>query len=514
MGSNDTFVTTDTSGNFSILPQLEQYITELGNQAYQLLVDPYTTPGRFAHEAPLFLPDWNTINYSPLEAQGLQLVQNMVSYGIPQPEAEQLAMQMIQALPGQVGPVAPSSMWSNAMQTAQQVAGLGSEQARETEGFNTLNQGTAQVDPSSMWGNAMNTAQRVTALGIYLARESAGFNTLNQGTNQTPISEFYNQALDTSGQVSNVAGNTSQEQAAEAALLNLTQGDMGNSPAVQSAIQSLESIIVPQIENAAATMGLANSGELVSEIGQAYAGTLTPLYMQGLEQQQSAANTLGAMGNTMASRQMTGLQSLRDTQLAAGQNEEALQTEQMIRQLQAGQAQLGASSNIAQRGMSGLTNQQSLEQSQALNEQSLQTEQLMRQLQAGQVQLGAGSSIAQRGMSGLTNQQNLEQTQALSEQQLGTEAANRAITATTGSATALNPLGTAQTSRFLTPMQYAGQAGDVQHQRAVEQRQFVMDPFLREREMMLSLMNPAEVSVISTSPTTTTQQSSSSGTSK
>ena len=72
------------------------------------------------------------------------------------------------------------------------------------------------------------------------------------------------------------------------------QGDIGQTPAVQSAIAGLESTIVPRIQNERARQGLANYGGLPAEVGGAYARELVPLYSQGMQQQaamsQAAAN--------------------------------------------------------------------------------------------------------------------------------------------------------------------------------------------------------------------------------
>lgn len=484
MGGGSNTVITNEGGEFKVLPEFQPFIAEMGNQLTQLLQDPMTNPGRFAHEQPLgfgtpqdaaaAMGRINAYNQAvpgiqaALMAQGLQegtpqydqrfqeeltrlgvqvpsgqdyvygqtgptdlqanwfsQIGDIADTGIPRPEGSQMAYNWLSALPGQMGPVDQSPLWGNAQQSAQDILGFAGEQGRETDAFNLFGQGSGRTPVSSQFGNALGTAGNIANVG----------GTINQ-----------------------------QEQQGIAGLNMFAGGDIGNSPAVQSTIQGLESNIVPMLENRAAQMGLANSGELVRQIGQSYAQQLAPVYQQGMQQQMQAAGQLGNIGNTLAQRQMAGLQSLRDMQVASGQNEQALQTDQMIRQLQAGSASMGA-----------------------------------------------GANIANRQMSGAANQQNLWMNRGMNEQQLGTDALNRQLNATLGGGQQLYQLGQGDLDRRYRQLQYTQAGGQGQRDILNEQRNFLLDPYLRQREMAMSFLNPGSVSIVTTPPNRTTQRGSSSG---
>ena len=87
-------------------------------------------------------------------------------------------------------------------------------------------------------------------------------------------------------------------------------GNLQQSPAIQSALQGLESEIIPAVQNQAALSGLAQSGFLPQEVGRAYARELVPLFQQGLTQQMEAAQQLSGLGQREDERQVQSLREL------------------------------------------------------------------------------------------------------------------------------------------------------------------------------------------------------------
>lgn len=427
MAGGNEIVTTTSGGEFKVLPYLEPYIKELGNQLQQLLADPMTNLGRFAHEEPLGLPPWESLNLSPLQKSGMDILGGIVKSGMPTPTAETTAYNWLANLPASVGAVPPSAQWADATSAAKTLAQLSGETLPETSGLAALGRGGAGVPES----------QRVGA------------------------------AVDTAAAMAGLSGMSPLEIIAAGGLGRFSGGDLGQSPAIQAAIQGLESNVVPMLQNRAATMGLANSGELLRQIGESYAQQLVPLYQQGMAQQQSAAQELGQLGGQVTQRQLGGLQALRDMQYAAGQNEQALETERLIRQIQTGTSMAGI-----------------------------------------------GGTMAQRQMYGSGNLQNLYQMQAANEQQLQTDALNRLLGGQIQGAQLLGQMSKDQYQRFTDPMRYAFQGGGLQRDIGLEQRGFILEPFLRQRAMSLGAINPGAVSVAAPAPSTTTQKSTSSGTFK
>lgn len=79
-------------------------------------------------------------------------------------------------------------------------------------------------------------------------------------------------------------------------------GPTETSPAVQAAVQGLESQIFPRVQNQLALAGLGRSGALGQELQQQAFGSLLPVFQQGLQQQQVAAQNLANIGNIQAQR--------------------------------------------------------------------------------------------------------------------------------------------------------------------------------------------------------------------
>lgn len=113
-----------------------------------------------------------------------------------------------------------------------------------------------------------------------------------------------------------------------AGLQQFASGELGNSPAIQAAVNSISQSVVPQLQNRMQSAGLGRSGAMMSELQQGMTGTLLPLYMQGLQQQQGAATQLSNMG--------LGLEGLRAQQAQLlGSRSEELGTQAMNRGLAA-----------------------------------------------------------------------------------------------------------------------------------------------------------------------------------
>jgi len=230
---------------------------------------------------------------SPLEMFASQQIANRGYYGIPTPPSEQTAGAYASALPGAAGTQVQVSPWmSGGLSTAGQIAQQGQS-----------------LLPFAQSGVAGLQSAMAPGPMTY-----AGANALTQFTSPDAF---------------------------------------GTSPAVQNALREIEGQILPQVQNAAAKAGLAQSGFLPEEVGRTYANALTPLYMQGLQQSQQAGQALlqggiqqgglqAGAGNALLSggtaaldQQLRALQNLRDTYMSLGQNEQALQTEAQMRQLQA-----------------------------------------------------------------------------------------------------------------------------------------------------------------------------------
>ena len=151
-----------------------------------------------------------------------------------------------------------------------------------------------------------------------------------------PLSPYTTTALGTAGQAANVAGTPrAEETQGIQGLQQFLPGGTGISPVLQQAITGLENQIVPQVQNQAARIGLAQSGFLPQEIGRAYARELVPLFQQGMQQQQQAANQLFQAGGSLAGRELQGLQGRQAAEQVVGGMEQALGTDAFMRDIQA-----------------------------------------------------------------------------------------------------------------------------------------------------------------------------------
>src|SRR3990167_347250 len=292
MGGEDdkerTVVTTSGNTGNQVIPELQPFVQRAGQLAYQALYDPNLWLGNFTGGAALQIPP-----LSPMEMAAHGQIANRGWYGIPTPPSEQMAGAYASALPWVSGTQVPVSQWmQGGLSTAGQIAQQGQQMLPFT-------QSGIQGLQSAMYPGQMT---------------QAGAQALSQFTSPDAF---------------------------------------GNSAAVQNALRGIEGQVLPQVQNAAAKAGLAQSGFLPEEVGRTYARELTPLYMQGLQQSQQAGQALlqgglaqgglqasagGALmtgGTAVLDQQLRALQNLRDTYLAMGQNEQALQTEAQMRQLTA-----------------------------------------------------------------------------------------------------------------------------------------------------------------------------------
>ena len=171
---------------------------------------------------------------------------------------------------------------------------------------------------------------------------------------QVPLSPFNFAGLGTAQQAAAIG----QQPVDRTALERFATGSLGDTPAVRAAEAELQSRVLPRVQNQMALSGLASSGQLPVEVGRAITAGLAPVYQTGMQMQGQAAQMLAQGRAGDIDRQIQSLTSLRDTQTALGQTEQALQTDSQIRGLQAGLGtlpelrQLGAQEG--ERGIQGL----------------------------------------------------------------------------------------------------------------------------------------------------------------
>lgn len=185
------------------------------------------------------------------------------------------------------------------------------------------------------------------------AEQTAQFMAQNLPTaagRQVPLSQYNTQGLGTIQQMSQQAQqpNPYQTQGLQG-LSNFAGGDLGNSAAIQAALEGLQQEIVPVVQNQAAMAGVANSGFLPNQIARAYARELVPLYMQGMGQQLSANQSLFQGGSQLQNTALQGLGTYGAAQMGLGQQEQGLGTEALNRGTQAAQGVLNPLLTIGQR---------------------------------------------------------------------------------------------------------------------------------------------------------------------
>jgi hypothetical protein len=342
-----------------IPPQFQPFAQQVGNRATQNL-DLFNLQDYSGNNA-LQVPGLN-----PLQTSALNRVQDRFDFGIPTPQAEtQLGQNM-----------------SNASNVSQQQVGMSP--------FELLGGAQANALPDA-------AGQRVA-------------------TDPTRAAE-YNQAQNLSGQVGQPVGATPWESQGANTLSQFANGDLGNSPAIQSAASQIAGSVIPQVQNQMTKQGLGRSGAMDQELQSRMAGTLLPLYMQGLQQQQSAGGQLAGLGTTVAGRQenaanramqmqqqlQTGAQNLSGTN-------EALDTSAINRMMQAVQQ-----STIPT--MLGLGGNQATRQGDTINRQLAATSaQYYPQLQTAQAQQGREQQSLQDMLSGGALDRDIAGQQAQSQQ--------------------------------------------------------------------------------------------------
>ena len=104
--------------------------------------------------------------------------------------------------------------------------------------------------------------------------------------------------------------------------------NLGNSAAVQAARQGLDSEIIPQVQNAAAQAGLAQSTFMPQQIGRAVAQQMVPLYQQGLNLQATMANNQVAPELALGSTYDTNANNAISQAMQFGQLQQNIQQAQ------------------------------------------------------------------------------------------------------------------------------------------------------------------------------------------
>lgn len=207
----------------------------------------------------------------------------------------------------------------------------------------------------------------------------------------------YNQSQGVQNRVSQAVGEHDYEQAGAQALGQFAGGDLGNSPAIQAAVDKISQSVIPKVGNEMAKAGLGRSGAFAQELQDRMAGTLLPLYQQGLQQQQQSGVQLAGIGGNEATRQENALQRSMGMEnllenvsnTIAGRNE-GLDTESLNRMVNA--IQTGQLSTLMSTGQ---------------NQANRQADTINRQLQTAGQQYGA--------LAGISNNQSQRDTQALNE---------------------------------------------------------------------------------------------------
>lgn len=100
------------------------------------------------------------------------------------------------------------------------------------------------------------------------------------------------------------------ETAAKNSLGSFATGNMGDTPAVQAAVQGLNTQILPAVQNQMARQGLSQSGEMPRQMAQSFAQQLVPLYSQGMTNQLQAAQGLNTIGQQEYQRPIEALKEM------------------------------------------------------------------------------------------------------------------------------------------------------------------------------------------------------------
>jgi hypothetical protein len=109
-------------------------------------------------------------------------------------------------------------------------------------------------------------------------------------------------AADTKNRAAQAVGPTGLEQQGTGVLGQFAGGDVGESPIITAAVERLNNIVNPMIENKMTAAGLGRSGEMLRELQEGSIAYMLPLFQQGLQQQQAAGQQLVAAGQQQAGR--------------------------------------------------------------------------------------------------------------------------------------------------------------------------------------------------------------------
>lgn len=267
-----------------IAPEFEPYAKEVGQRALQYLNT--FNLGDFAGNNALQVPGLND-----LQTSALNRVQNRFDNGIPTPQAE-------------------TDLY-NLMGGAQGVAGQ-------------------QIGLQPQENAAYNQSQNLAG-------------TAGQRVQTDPLRLMqYMNSLGVQNQVGQNVGETNYENMGAQGLNQFSSGELGNSPAIQAAVQQIQNSVIPAVGNQMAKAGLGRSGAFAQELQDRMAGTLVPLYQQGLQQQQAASQQLAGIGQQEAARQENAYQRnmgmenlLENTAGTIGSANEGLDTNALNRYISA-----------------------------------------------------------------------------------------------------------------------------------------------------------------------------------
>ena len=268
-----TSTTTSTPAPPEIAPEFQPYASAVGTGALRHLGE--FNLSDFAGNMALQVPGLNDMQRSALDR-----INQRFDQGIPAPEAEKRAM----------------DLFPYATDVSQTQIGLQPNENTALDIARFLPQYASQQigsDPIRMfqYGQAQDAAANVGR---------------TTPTSQIRYDEFGN-AVNVANRVGQAVGQQDLEGYGSDVLKRFAGGDVGNSPIISAAVQHLKDTINPQVENKLAKAGLGRSGELGRELGESSIGYMLPLYMQGVQQQQAAANQLIGQGTEQARRQESAM---------------------------------------------------------------------------------------------------------------------------------------------------------------------------------------------------------------
>lgn len=270
-GGTSTSTSVQQPGGIQVAPQWSDYFSAAGLQALnglgQFPLQPFSNP------VTLQVPGLND-----LQQGALGIIGNQTQNGIPTPYGEQALANAMpyasQVAQTQIG-LQPNEQ--QALNYAAALPGIAGQQVGFDPIFGQQYANSQQLQ--QVMGNAVGLQNpELAALGMYGAMPG----TVGFGTNPYEV----------------LGGS---------ALANFAGGGIGNSPAMAAAEEQIRSQVTPKVLNQMAMAGLGRSGAMGAELQKQMTGTLLPLYMQGLQQQQSAGSELANLGTTQQGQIMSAL---------------------------------------------------------------------------------------------------------------------------------------------------------------------------------------------------------------